>query len=770
VTYSATGLPPGLSLDSSSGIISGTLTTGSSTPYSVTVTASDGTLTASQTFNWFVTSGVVTLTSPGDQTNNEGDNVSLQLSASDANNSTLTYQASGLPSGLSINSGTGLISGSIATGDSANGPYTVTVMATDSQGNGSTEQFNWNVNAPASVLTLTNPGNQSNAENDNVSLQINASEPGNDDLEYAANGLPVGLMIDPVTGIISGTVAYGAAEISGGQYNVTVTVNDGEGQTASQSFVWSIAATPQAPWLEYPGFQDDQTGTAVSLQLAAVSPDGEALTYSATGLPAGLSLNASTGLISGTITAAMGSYTVTATATNTSNLSMSQTFTWQVPCGSAPQVILAINGSTNDEDHVLLMNPDQAVPMVVTLENAPPGVYQVQLSVPSGMSSLSVSTVQLSNGGSTTVMLTPQQASTRADNVTVVAMLNGKEVGDAKETNEQVTFPALIQNADTPTGMKPRIPPRVLTPVTISLSAVPPPDSVRVYVGGNSSVNGEANFAGKAPLVEDPVSNAMYLSATTQTVYLVGMVQTAPAGPGGSNAGNLYLQVEAVDPTTVKVLEIGAKSSGFSVAAIPIAVYMGKPKVAQGTPVPTDNANQKAFLWGAIYPMKIVSDSGEQSDLGAVQISEVLGIDPKATGIFMKDTKAPIKWLSAASTNLADRNGPRDKGPKNDPDNLFALKVQGDIEIQRDAAGLITGKGQKIVNQYFIFSDAIMGIPANPNGKGALIIQSSGFELTYKAEKDGNNYFVYITRKAKANNQAAAGENASSATVKAQVK
>jgi hypothetical protein len=54
-----------------------------------------GTLTASQTFNWFVTAGVVTLTNPGAQTNNEGDTVSLQLSATDSNNSPLTYQAIG---------------------------------------------------------------------------------------------------------------------------------------------------------------------------------------------------------------------------------------------------------------------------------------------------------------------------------------------------------------------------------------------------------------------------------------------------------------------------------------------------------------------------------------------------------------------------------------------------------------------------------------------------------------------------------------------------
>jgi flagellar basal body rod protein FlgB len=136
VSYSATGLPPGLSLDASSGIISGTLPTSaaSSTPYQVTVTASDGTLTTSQTFNWFVSGNPVTLTSPGDQTNSEGNSVSLQLSATDANNAALTYQASGLPSGLSINSTTGLISGTVSSGDSASGPYTVTVMATDTQG------------------------------------------------------------------------------------------------------------------------------------------------------------------------------------------------------------------------------------------------------------------------------------------------------------------------------------------------------------------------------------------------------------------------------------------------------------------------------------------------------------------------------------------------------------------------------------------------------------------------------------------------------------
>jgi hypothetical protein len=70
-------------------------------------------------------------------------------------------------------------------------------------------------------------------------------------------------------------------------------------------------------------------GTSVSLQVHATYPNNQTLTYSATGLPAGLSINTSTGLISGTPTAA-GSSTVTVTAKNTSNLTGSTSFSWTV--------------------------------------------------------------------------------------------------------------------------------------------------------------------------------------------------------------------------------------------------------------------------------------------------------------------------------------------------------------------------------------------------------------------------------------------------------
>jgi Putative Ig domain len=78
-----------------------------------------------------------------------------------------------------------------------------------------------------------------------------------------------------------------------------------------------------------PGSKTATVGTATSLQISATdSASGQTLTYSATGLPAGLSISTS-GLISGTPTTA-GSYSVTVTAKDTTGATGSATFTWTV--------------------------------------------------------------------------------------------------------------------------------------------------------------------------------------------------------------------------------------------------------------------------------------------------------------------------------------------------------------------------------------------------------------------------------------------------------
>ncbi|MET8100927.1 M4 family metallopeptidase [Streptomyces sp. NPDC005236] len=108
------------------------------------------------------TSGV-TVTNPGSQSSTVGTAVSLQVSASSTNSGSLTYAASGLPTGLSISSSTGAITGTPTTA----GTYSTTVTVTDSTGATGTATFTWTVSTSGgggtctSAQLLGNPGFES---------------------------------------------------------------------------------------------------------------------------------------------------------------------------------------------------------------------------------------------------------------------------------------------------------------------------------------------------------------------------------------------------------------------------------------------------------------------------------------------------------------------------------------------------------------------------------------------------------------------------------
>ncbi len=294
LTYSADSLPDGLSIDPQSGLISGTIVAGAANdgPYWTTVTATDGSSSNTQSFTWNVASAI-SISSIADQSNIEGDQVSLQVTATDLNNLPLTFSADSLPDGLSIDPQRGLISGTIVAGAANDGPYWTTVTATDGSSS-NTQSFTWNV---ASAISITPIADPSNIEGDQVSLQVTATDLNNLPLTYSADSLPDGLSIDPQSGLISGTIALGAA--NSGPYWTTVTVTDGT-STNTQAFTWNVASVVSiAPIPD----QFNSEGDPVSLQVTATDLNNLPLTYSATGLPAGLSIDPQSGLISGTIAA-----------------------------------------------------------------------------------------------------------------------------------------------------------------------------------------------------------------------------------------------------------------------------------------------------------------------------------------------------------------------------------------------------------------------------------------------------------------------------------
>jgi hypothetical protein len=318
LTYSASGLPTGLSINAA-GLISGTVSSSAAASNAVTVTVNDGVLSASTNFTWATTAPSLppTIATVAAQSTVRGQTASLQISASDPQGKALTYTAGGLPTGLSINAA-GLISGTVSSSAASSNAVTVTVN--DGASSASTS-FTWTTTAPVLTPTIAAVAAQSTVRGQAASLQISATDPQGKALTYTASGLPTGLSIK-ASGLISGTVSTSAAASNA----VTVTVNDGV-SSASTTFTWTTTAPILPPTITAVAAQRTARGASLKLQIAAKDPQGKALTYTASGLPAGLSISAS-GLISGTVSfSAASSNAVTVTVSN-GVLSASTRFTW----------------------------------------------------------------------------------------------------------------------------------------------------------------------------------------------------------------------------------------------------------------------------------------------------------------------------------------------------------------------------------------------------------------------------------------------------------
>ncbi|HEY3868249.1 MAG TPA: putative Ig domain-containing protein [Actinocrinis sp.] len=184
----------------------------------------------------------------------------------------------------------------------------------------------FNGTAGSGVVSVTNPGSQTSTVGKAASLQISASDTASGTLSYKATGLPAGLSISSSTGLISGTPTTAATS------NVTVTATDSSGPSGATSFSWTVnpASTGNTVTVANPGNQTGTVGTAASLQISATdSASGQTLSYSAKALPAGLTINSATGLISGTPTTA-GTYSPIVTATDTTGASGTASFSWTV--------------------------------------------------------------------------------------------------------------------------------------------------------------------------------------------------------------------------------------------------------------------------------------------------------------------------------------------------------------------------------------------------------------------------------------------------------
>ncbi len=194
---------------------------------------------------------------------------------------------------------------------------------------------------------------QTNDEGDTVTLDVNATDtdPG-DVLVYSATGLPDGLTIDPATGEITGTITQTAAASS--PYTVDLTADDQKGGTDTTTIDWTVNPVNVAPVLDPIGDQTSGQGQNVSLTVTATDDDNDDLLFTATGLPAGWTIDPTTGEITG-LADTTGTSTVTVTVDDQNGATDDETFDWAI-VGNADPVLDPVADQTNDEGDTVLVD------------------------------------------------------------------------------------------------------------------------------------------------------------------------------------------------------------------------------------------------------------------------------------------------------------------------------------------------------------------------------------------------------------------------------
>jgi hypothetical protein len=364
-------LPPGLTLNAATGLITGQATAASTYTFIIQATDSASNQTsASGTIIINASASTLALPAPTAVTGTVGSTVSMQFTASGGVTPYTYALLSGtLPPGLSLNTGTGLVTGQ----PTAAGASTFTIQVTDSASptHATAAATSTITISGATTLTMANPGNVSGPVGQTVTMQFTASG-GTTPYTYTVQSgiLPAGLTLNASTGKITGTATTaGAATLT-----ILVTDSSSPNQTATATATITITAPLS---MANPTAVSGNVGQTISPQWMQFTATGGTSPYTyaivAGGLPGGLTLNAQTGAITGQATQVC---TCALIVQVTDSSSPAQTAT---ATGSITTTLLTITGAISLTTSAgVAITPGGAVTagtqptVTVTLATAPP--------------------------------------------------------------------------------------------------------------------------------------------------------------------------------------------------------------------------------------------------------------------------------------------------------------------------------------------------------------------------------------------------------------
>ena len=322
--YQVTGLPIALSISGSTAnsvTVSGTPTQAGSFSLNVSGTDSstgNGPFTVGQSFALTVAAPTLSLTpAAGVLTAPYGAPYTQAFIASGGIGSYNYSQGGSLPVGLSFSSG------SISGTPTVPGSYNISVTATDNGASGTGAPFaitqNYALDVPSPVITVSPaslPGGTASAPYAQTIIATGGVSPLN--FTLGSGALPAGLTLAS-SGDLSGTLT------AVGSFTFSITATDTNGQSSSRSYTLAIAA-PTLALTPASGSSTVAYGGTVSQAFTASGGNGPYSFAPSGSLPAGITLNPSTGALSGS-TIAVGSYAFTVTATDTGTTGAGAPFT-----------------------------------------------------------------------------------------------------------------------------------------------------------------------------------------------------------------------------------------------------------------------------------------------------------------------------------------------------------------------------------------------------------------------------------------------------------